>query len=123
MIHGGYPHVDQAAYLSHIFNNVWYDTSFMNPLANRGLHERMLTILETAPVTKVMHGSDGYHVPEFFYVAAKWAAAIRPPPLRFWWIRASTRRIAPSKSRASCCGRMHTGFTSCRRIRRRRAAG
>jgi uncharacterized protein len=72
MIHGGYPHVDQAAYLTHIFNNVWYDTSFMNPLANRGLHERMLTILETAPVTKVMHGSDGYHVPEFFYVAAKW---------------------------------------------------
>ena len=72
MIHGGYPHVDQAAYLSHIFNNVWYDTSFMNPLANRGLHERMLTILETAPVTKIMHGSDGYHLPEFFYVAAKW---------------------------------------------------
>jgi len=72
MIHGGYPHVDQAAYLTHIFNNVWYDTSFMNPLANRGLHDRMLAILETAPVTKIMHGSDGYHVPEFFYVAAKW---------------------------------------------------
>jgi len=64
--------VDQAAYLTHIFNNVWYDTSFMNPLANRGLHDRMLAILETAPVTKIMHGSDGYHVPEFFYVAAKW---------------------------------------------------
>ena len=72
MIHGGYPHVDQAAYLSHVFNNVWFDTSFMNPLANRGLHERMLTILEMAPVTKIMHGSDGYHLPEFFYVAAIW---------------------------------------------------
>lgn len=72
MIHGGYPHVDQAAYMSHIFNNVWYDTSFMNPLANRALHERFLTILESAPVTKVMHGSDGYHLPEFNYVAAKW---------------------------------------------------
>ena len=72
MIHGGYPHVDEAAYLSHVFPNVWYDTSLMNPIANRGLHERMLTILETAPLSKVMFGSDAYHLPEFFYLAAVW---------------------------------------------------
>jgi predicted TIM-barrel fold metal-dependent hydrolase len=72
MIHGGYPHVDEAAYLSHIFPNVWYDLSLLNPIANRGLHQRLLTIFETAPMSKLMHGSDGYHLPEFHFAAAKW---------------------------------------------------
>lgn len=72
MIHGGYPHVDQAAYMSHIFTNVWYDMSWMNPIANRGLREKLLAVFETAPLSKVMFGSDSYHLPEFYYVAAKW---------------------------------------------------
>jgi hypothetical protein len=60
MIHGGYPHVDEAAYLTHIFPNVWYDLSLLNPIANRGLHQRLLTIFETARVNarKVMDKTD-----------------------------------------------------------------
>lgn len=72
MVHGGYPHVDQAAYMSHIFPNVWYDMSWMNPIANRGLHEKLVSVFETAPLSKVMYGSDAYHLPEFYYVAGKW---------------------------------------------------
>lgn len=72
MVHGGYPHVDQAAYMAHIFPNVWYDMSWMNPIANRGLREKMISVLETAPLSKVMYGSDAYHLPEFYYVAGKW---------------------------------------------------
>lgn len=72
LIHGGWPHVGEAAYLCHVFPNVWFDMSLMNPIANRGLHERMLTVLETAPLSKIMMGSDAYHLPEFFYLAAKW---------------------------------------------------
>lgn len=73
MVHGGYPHVDQAAYMSHIFPNVWYETSWMNPFANRGLRENLLAIFETAPFSKIMAGSDAYHgMPEINYVAGKW---------------------------------------------------
>ncbi len=73
MVHGGYPHVDQAAYMSHIFPNVWYDMSWMNPFANRGLREKLISVLETAPLSKVMAGSDAYHgLPEINYVAGKW---------------------------------------------------
>lgn len=73
MVHGGYPHVDQAAYMSNIFPNVWYETSWMNPFANRGLRENLLAIFETAPFSKVMAGSDAYHgMPEINYVAGKW---------------------------------------------------
>jgi predicted TIM-barrel fold metal-dependent hydrolase len=72
MVHGGYPHVDQAAYMAHIFPNVWYDMSWMNPIANRGLREKLISVFETAPLSKVMYGSDAYHLPEFYYVAGKW---------------------------------------------------
>lgn len=73
MVHGGYPHVDQAAYMAHIFPNVWYDMSWMNPFANRGLREKLISVFETAPLSKVMFGSDAYHgLPEFNYVAGRW---------------------------------------------------
>jgi predicted TIM-barrel fold metal-dependent hydrolase len=72
MVHGGYPHVDQAAYMSHIFPNVWYEMSWMNPIANRGLREKLISVFETAPFSKIMYGSDAYHLPEFLYVAGKW---------------------------------------------------
>jgi predicted TIM-barrel fold metal-dependent hydrolase len=59
--------------MSHIFPNVWYDMSIMAPFVNRGLYQRLLETFETAPLSKVMYGSDAYHVPEFFYLGAKWA--------------------------------------------------
>jgi predicted TIM-barrel fold metal-dependent hydrolase len=71
MIHGGYPHVDEAAYMAHLYPNVWCEISLMNPFIHRGLHDRMLAILETAPVSKVMYGSDGFCMPELFYLGAK----------------------------------------------------
>lgn len=72
LLHAGYPHVGEAAYLAHIFPNTWFSMCLMNPIANRGLHERMLGVLETAPMSKVLMGSDAYNVPEMQYVAAKW---------------------------------------------------
>ncbi|MBI4474940.1 MAG: amidohydrolase family protein, partial [Acidobacteria bacterium] len=67
MVHGGYPHVDEAAYMSHIFTNVYYDISLMSPLVSRGLHARLLDIFESAPLSKILHGSDAYNLPEFYY--------------------------------------------------------
>ena len=73
LLHAGYPHHMEAAYMAHIFPNVWYDMSVMAPFTNRGLHQRLLETFEIAPLSKVMYGSDAYHVPEFFYLGAKWA--------------------------------------------------
>lgn len=73
LLHAGFPHHAEAAYMSHIFPNVWYDMSVMAPFVNRGLYQRLLETFETAPLSKVMYGSDAYHVPEFFYLGAKWA--------------------------------------------------
>lgn len=73
LLHAGYPHHMEAAYMAHIFPNVWYDMSVMAPFVNRGLHQRLLETFEVAPLSKVMYGSDAYHVPEFFYLGAKWA--------------------------------------------------
>ncbi|WP_293858401.1 amidohydrolase family protein [Steroidobacter sp.] len=73
LLHAGFPHHAEAAYMSHIFPNVWYDMSIMAPFVNRGLYQRLLETFETAPLSKVMYGSDAYHVPEFFYLGAKWA--------------------------------------------------
>jgi predicted TIM-barrel fold metal-dependent hydrolase len=72
MVHGGYPHVDEAAYMSHIFTNVYYDISLMSPLVSRGLHQRFLDLFETVPMTKILHGSDAYNMPEFYYASGKW---------------------------------------------------
>jgi predicted TIM-barrel fold metal-dependent hydrolase len=72
LLHAGYPHHMEAAYMAHIFPNVWYDLSIIAPFANRGMHQRLLETFEVAPLSKVMFGSDAYHVPEFFYLAAKW---------------------------------------------------
>ena len=73
LLHAGFPHHAEAAYMTHIFPNVWYDMSIMTPLVNSGQHRRLLETFETAPLSKVMYGSDAYHVPEFFFLAAKWA--------------------------------------------------
>lgn len=73
LLHAGYPHHMEAAYMTHIFPNVWFDMSIMTPFSNRGLHQRLLEAFEVAPLSKVMYGSDGYHVPELTYLGAKWA--------------------------------------------------
>lgn len=73
LLHAGYPHHTEAAYLTHIFPNAWFDLSILTPFSNRGLKQRLLEIFELAPLAKIMYGSDAYHVPELSYLAAKWA--------------------------------------------------
>lgn len=46
------PLLDQWVTHLSIFPNVWYDMSLMNPIINRGLHQRMLEVLDTVPISK-----------------------------------------------------------------------
>ncbi|MBC7925169.1 MAG: amidohydrolase family protein, partial [Bryobacteraceae bacterium] len=65
-IHAGYPLVGEAAWLSHLYTNCYFEISLMNPLIHQGLVRRFLEIFEAVPLSKILFGSDAYHLPEFY---------------------------------------------------------
>lgn len=71
-IHAGYPLVSQAAWLSHLYTNVYFETSLMTPFIHQGLLHRYLEMMEAVPLSKILFGSDAYHVPELYWLAARW---------------------------------------------------
>ncbi len=71
-IHAGYPLVGEAAWLSHLYTNVYFETSIMTPFAHQGIMLRFLQIMEAVPLSKILFGSDAYHVPELYWLAARW---------------------------------------------------
>jgi predicted TIM-barrel fold metal-dependent hydrolase len=71
-VHAGYPLVGQAAWLSHIYRNTYFELSTMTPLIHQRLAERYQEILEVAPLSKILYGSDAFHLPELFWISARW---------------------------------------------------
>lgn len=71
-IHAGYPLVGEAAWLSHLYTNVYFELSLMTPFIHQGLLSRYLQIMEAVPLSKILFGSDAYHVPELYWLAARW---------------------------------------------------
>jgi uncharacterized protein len=71
-IHAGYPLVGEAAWLTHLYTNCFFEVSLMNPFINAGLSRRFLEALEVVPYSKFLFGSDSYHIPELFWLGAKW---------------------------------------------------
>ena len=71
-IHAGYPLVGEAAWLSHLYTNVYFETSLMTPFIHRGLLERYLQIMEAVPLSKILFGSDAYNLPELYWLAGRW---------------------------------------------------
>jgi uncharacterized protein len=71
-IHAGYPLVGEAAWLSHLYTNCYFEISLMNPVIHQGLARRFGEILEAVPLSKVLFGSDAYHLPEFYWLAGRW---------------------------------------------------
>jgi hypothetical protein len=72
-VHSGYPMVGQAAWLSHIYRNTYFELSTMTPFIHQRLTSRYLQVMEVAPLSKILYGSDAFHLPELFWVAARWA--------------------------------------------------
>ncbi len=68
LLHSGYPYVREAGYLANSYQNVYVDLSEMIPFASIGAKTCILQLLEMAPVTKLMYGSDGFGVPEIFWI-------------------------------------------------------
>lgn len=75
LIHAGYPYTFEAAWLAQAFAKVFVEIStplppkFLPPLSN----VRLATLIQTAPVSKIVYGSDGHGIPEFIWLSAKTA--------------------------------------------------
>ncbi len=71
LLHGGYPYLREAGYLASIYPNVFVDLSLMIPFVQHGVVNGILSILELAPYSKVLYGSDGFSIPELHWIGAK----------------------------------------------------
>ncbi|MGD0612308.1 MAG: amidohydrolase family protein [Anaerolineales bacterium] len=70
IVHAGYPYTGETGFLVNNYPNVWVDISEMNPFAGIGIEPKLLELMEMAPMTKIMYGSDGYNIPELFWFAS-----------------------------------------------------
>jgi len=71
LVHGGYPYVREAAYITQALPRVYCDVSEGIPFAGHGARAIFAEALELAPVSKVVYGSDGFSLPEINYTSAK----------------------------------------------------
>ena len=71
-VHAGYPLVGQAAWLSHLYTNCYFELSSMTPLIHQGLFYRYLQVMEAVPLSKILFSSDAYHVPELYWLTGRW---------------------------------------------------
>lgn len=69
LLHGGHPHEEDASYLTAQFANVYSDISGTSYLCTLKGVERMAALLERAPLSKIMYGSDGVMFPEVSWFA------------------------------------------------------
>jgi hypothetical protein len=71
-VHAGYPLVGEAAWLSHLYTNCYFEISLMNPFIHQGLLVKFLEAMEVVPLSKILFGTDAYHVPEIYWLGGKW---------------------------------------------------
>ena len=71
LVHSGFPNNQHAAYMASVLPNVFLDFSLTIPFLNPVSHQRLMEILEIAPSSKIMYGSDGFGIPEVFWFSAK----------------------------------------------------
>jgi predicted TIM-barrel fold metal-dependent hydrolase len=71
LVHSGFPNNENAAFMVSVLPNVFLDFSLTIPFLNPVSDQRLMELLEVAPSSKVMYGSDGFGVPEVFWFSAK----------------------------------------------------
>lgn len=108
IIHGAYPFHDELAYLAATHANVWADVSMSNLYAPATFGHRLLSMLDLAPVEKLLLGTDGHDQPEIFWhgawvLRAGWQAAagrLAGAGARAAWIAGVEERIFGANARA-----------------------
>lgn len=71
LVHGGYPWVEEAAFIVSILPNVYMDISLQNPFVGHGVSRIISQVFEFAPFDKVMYGSDAFTVPEMNWIGVQ----------------------------------------------------
>ena len=71
LVHTGYPYHAEAGYMANMLPRVYCDVSEGIPFAANAARRIYAEVLEMAPISKVMFGSDGYVVPETNYIGVK----------------------------------------------------
>jgi predicted TIM-barrel fold metal-dependent hydrolase len=69
LLHGGYPWNCAAGFIAAHHPNVYLDLSEFNPATSIGVEKNFREVLQFAPLSKVMFGSDGLGIPELFWYA------------------------------------------------------
>ncbi len=71
LVHSGFPNNQNAAWIVSLLPNVFLDFSLTIPYLNLVGSERLKEILQIAPTSKIMYGSDGFNLPELYWLGAK----------------------------------------------------
>lgn len=71
LVHGGYPYQVEAGYMANMLPRVYCDVSQGIPFAASAARRIFAEVLEMAPLSKIVYGSDGFNLPEINYVAAQ----------------------------------------------------
>jgi hypothetical protein len=71
LVHAGYPYHREAGYMANVLPRVYCDLSEGIPFAGHAAKRLVSEVLEMAPLSKVVYGSDGYTLPEINYTGAK----------------------------------------------------
>jgi len=71
LVHSGFPNNPTAAYIVSLLPNVFLDFSLTIPYLNLVESSRLKEILQIAPASKIMYGSDAFNLPELYWLGAK----------------------------------------------------
>jgi uncharacterized protein len=71
LVHTGYPWHREAGYIANVLPRVYCDISEGVPFAGYAARAIISEVLEMAPLSKVLYGSDGFNVPEINYTSVK----------------------------------------------------
>ena len=70
LTHGGYPWIEESGFLVNSYPNVFMDLSETIPFISIGIADKLKNLFEMTPTNKIMYGSDGYNIPELFWISA-----------------------------------------------------
>lgn len=71
LVHTGYPWHREAGYIANVLPRVYCDISEGVPFAGHAARAIISEVLEMAPLSKVLYGSDGFSIPEINYTSAR----------------------------------------------------
>ena len=70
-LHAGYPYTRKASYIVSVLENAYLDLGMTIPFIQHGTEDLLRGALELAPTSKLLYSSDGFVVPEWYYLAAR----------------------------------------------------